>query len=185
MRVLPANVFRVTPDAALNPTGPAPNCITEQLNPIGSPVGISNFCKEALDEVIILPSSVASKVYEVPVRALIAFDVTLYPPSALIYVAPVIPPDEYMLLALIPALKVCNAVNVCVIPRPAIVVDVVGNVSVAVPDPTRVISAPDTPRVLDVDPPAMLNPSALFVISRLTELCFAIFIPIYYEPPPL
>ena len=90
-----------------------------------------------------------------------------------------------ILVVVIPALKVCNDVNVCVMPRPAIVVDVVGNVSVAVPDPTRVISAPDTPRVLDVEPPAMLNPSALFVISRLTEFCFAIFIPIYYEPPPL
>jgi hypothetical protein len=54
------------------------------------------------------------------------------------------------------------------------VVEVVGNVRLAVPEPTRVISAPETPRVLEVDPPAMLNPSALFVISRLTEFCFAI-----------
>ena len=60
------------------------------------------------------------------------------------------------------------------IPRPAIVVDVVGNVRVAAPDPTRVTSPPEMPKVLPMVPPEMLNPSALFVISRLTELCFAI-----------
>ena len=79
-----------------------------------------------------------------------------------------------ILVVVIPALNVCNAVNVCAIPRPAMVVDVVGKVIVAVPDPTRVTSPPEIPKVLPVTPPEMLNPSALFVISRLTELCFAI-----------
>ena len=40
VKVLPAKLFKVTPDAPTNPTGAAPNCITEQLNPTGNPVGI-------------------------------------------------------------------------------------------------------------------------------------------------
>ena len=78
-----------------------------------------------------------------------------------------------ILVVVIPALNVCNAVNVCAIPRPAMVVDVVGKVIVAEPEPAIVTSPPVIPSFLAVVPPEMSNPSALFVISRLTDDCFA------------
>jgi hypothetical protein len=79
--------------------------------------------------------------------------------------------------ALIPAENDCSALNDCVIPRPAIVVEVVGKVTVAEPEPESVTLPPVTDNVREVVPPEMSNPSTLLVISRFTDDCFAIFCP--------
>jgi hypothetical protein len=64
-------------------------------------------------------------------------------------------------------------VSVSVVARPTKVSEVVGNVRVALPLPTMVTFPPLIPNVRDVVPPLISNPFELFVISRLTDDCFA------------
>ena len=73
-------------------------------------------------------------------------------------------------------------VSVSVVARPTKVSEVVGNVRVALPLPTMVTFPPLIPNVRDVVPPLISNPFELFVISRLTDDCFAMCYTNIYKP---